>query len=189
MRAFYWIAGLTLLFACFGAWREQYLKNKMENLRGAILQVGLGDVEELGAWITVVLRITNTGPPTTATGFLATVMSGDFCKVLQPMSVPETTAFLFQGAPRQIKRSEMLHEKLTKAIPQGESVTGYLVYITAEISGIALNEKWPAIKINFDDASGKRYTVMNGGETDNPLHMTGVDDPFRAFADIPRPIK
>jgi len=189
MKVFYWIAGLTFLFACFGAWREQYLKNKIENLRGDILQVGLGDVEELGAWITIVLRITNAGLPTTAVGFLATVKSGEFCKVLQPMSFPENTAFVFQGTSNQIKRSEMLHEKLTKAIPQGESVTGYLVYITADISGVALNEKWPEITIHWDDASGKRYTAKNGEESDNPLHMTGIDDPFRGIADTPRPIK
>jgi hypothetical protein len=189
MTAFYCIALVTLLFACFGAWREQYLKNKIENLRGQIMQVGLGEgLPHGGAWITIILRLTNSGPPTIASGFIATVKSGSFCQNLSPMTLPEATRFHHEGGMKQIKPSDLIHEKLTKAIPQGESVTGYLVYIAPNASAHALNDDWPQITITFRDASGREYKVTNGQETDTPLHITGVHDPFGNVAERPKRI-
>ena len=189
VKEFWWFLGIFLFLAFFGAWREQYLKNKVDHLRGHIVQVGLGEgLPYGGSWITVALRLTNSGPPTIATGFVAAVKSGTFYQHLSPMSLPETTRFFHDGGIKQIKPSDLIHEKLTKAIPQGESITGYLIYIAGNISAEVLKNDWPEITIHFQDASGRKYKVMNVGGSDMPMHITGVQDPFGNAAAMPRPI-
>src|SRR5438105_12559819 len=76
LKTFFVIVGICLFFGMFNAWREQYLKNKEIRLRGEIIGLGSGQTDSEAA-IYLVMSVTNTGPPTIATDFSATIETGN----------------------------------------------------------------------------------------------------------------
>jgi hypothetical protein len=174
--------GLAVIFACFMAFRDQYLKVlelTRPALRGYIVSVGIGNTSR-GAGITVLLQLTNIGPPTIVDGFIAIVGSHQFPTLHLP---PNSTFSDEAGNVAKIDPADMLYEKLVTPIPEGGRVSGFLFFIAKGIASSDLtHSKRPDITVRFRDASLKEYSTASVGPGQaEPLYEPGVRDPFIAL--------
>jgi hypothetical protein len=180
--------GLVVVCAAFLAWRDQYRKVqelKLPCLRGYVISVGIGRIEG-GAGITVLLQITNIGPPTIADDFTAIVQCGGGRKFeLHPIFLPPNSTFSDEaGNVVKIDESDMLYERLVTPIPEGGRISGFLFYLLKDRAAVALLTKGRSdITIFFRDASLRKYQTTNKGapESGQPIYEPGVRDPFIAL--------
>jgi hypothetical protein len=174
------LLGLCFVIAGFLAWRDERKKVKdltHPALWAHIISVGIGNTSQ-GAGITILLQITNTGPPTIADAFVAIINSKQFPTVhLLPGSKFSDEA----GNVARISPADMLYEKLRNPIPEGGRVSGFLFFIAKGMSGsdLTATAKRPEIAVRFRDATRKEYSAVSiGPGQTQPLYEPGVVDPF-----------
>lgn len=178
---------VVLALACFLAFRDQYREIKKltrPRLLGRIISEGLAETSK-GAGITVLLQITNTGPPTIADGWGVVVKVGESIHQFRATHFPEGTISFpdGDGGSVELKASELIYEKLLTPIPQGGRVSGFLFFLAREIPFETLKDSTQTeITVLFRDAEGREYQARSQGRGQvAPLYEPGVADPFIAI--------
>jgi hypothetical protein len=152
-------------------------------LKGRIITRIYFDDDKGRSGIAVALQITNIGNPTIVDGWGLTfeldntqvgfpARHGDF-------NIPDDS-----GGVIALKADDMLYEKVgTQPIANGGRVSGFLVFVTKNISYARLLSERPTITVLFRDAHGRECTVeqRDAGWTTQPFHEPGLVDPFAAI--------
>lgn len=156
--------------------RDEALRPK-PNLIAQFKYVGIYGMTG-GAGITVRLEIRNTGTPSIADKFTATLSSDGFSDELFPAPMPPNACYADEtGGMKTIKPSETLYQKLRQPIQSGNRVRGFLFYFAEGVSPAQLTAREPTeIVIRFRDVTFREYTVSSKGV--KPLYPPGVVDQF-----------
>jgi hypothetical protein len=185
MTPFYWILGVTLFLACFGAWREQFLKTKEEpKLWGRVNKTVIGSGQNQLSLL-LLIHVTNTGPQTLVEGFWATLTVGNHEFKLNPVFIPENNRFEFDGRWITLKPPQLFFSQVSSPIVQGGRVRGYIQYLVEGLEPRELEAKGYQITIRFRDAAQNEYTFQSSNEDrprpdTKPLAYPGFTDPFLA---------
>jgi hypothetical protein len=184
LKIFFVLLSVAFLFAVFHAWREQYVKSapKLKGEMNSIVSGSSPDGKSAG--ILVLMGITNTGPPSIADGFDATVKFGDSHINLGPSYLTAENRFFFGAGSGQIKSSEMLYEKLVSPIPQGARTRGWLYYFLDGTNVDQLRRHGFQITIRFKDVNGTEYAVSSeplATPAKSAEYYPGAENPFLPF--------
>jgi hypothetical protein len=176
---------VCLIFAAFGAWRDQYEKAKVVRLRSFVVPPAVCGEFHGNASILFVVEILNSGPPTVVTGFKLKVKAGKREWTLNPSVLPDDAEFFFDEAigSVKIKPSEMIYNKSVNPIPEGGRLNGFLFYVVEGAAQKDFLSQKPAFTLYFYDAAGKEYKTEIGELPGPiiPIYVPGVDNPFLPF--------
>jgi len=149
---------IGLCMAVFGAWHEQYVKNK-RGLAGEILSLVWNEANAPPGKTLLFLqaRIVNNGPPTIVDRYELQAILADGTK-LTGDSLYVREGVELQAGSEKTRITKIIYEETVSPIPQGGQAAGWVCFeLPANRDRIRRNDT--SIVFGFRDARARRYTA------------------------------
>jgi hypothetical protein len=197
LKTFFVILGVSLFFASFHAWREQYQKFKgvdrslpkfsavVETLASADL-IRTEDKKKLATAFWVELKVSNTGgSQSDLDRWRIHVTAKDLDFRASPTAIFGTQEFVTNEEKKiTLHQGDMIYEKAINPIVNGSFIRGWIYFILPNIDRSALTENHAGITIEFEDINGKTWSTQTRelGHGEGVVeYFPGATQPFGEF--------
>jgi hypothetical protein len=129
----------------------------------AAVNYGMLGPPENRAFVLVAAKIENTGAPSIAKGFKATIqLSSGSEKEGELYTIPEQFTLAYaNGTTETVNYADQLFARTVQPIPTGGEAVGRLMYLLRDVSEDVLKSQLTGVKLSFQDVHGTTYMTTS----------------------------
>jgi len=134
-----------------------------------------------GTPVLVIATVENTGMPSVARGWKASVQTPEGKVVVgESHYVPPNIIVGDKGNQRRLSGDDALYDKAMTPIPQGGAITGVLLFVFKDITAEQIFKTNSIVTLEFEDILKKKLTATfkMSGKRDENLYFPGMKSPL-----------